>query len=137
MGLDFGEKHIGVAVTSQVIDHPQALETITNKNGVPDWIRFDALVAVWEPDLFVIGKAEKTSRSMQQKINAFADALQQRYGRPLDFVAEDFSSLEAGHYLSEQRKLGLRKKTQRGDLDQIAAALILETWLVLRKTAEV
>ncbi len=131
MGFDFGQKRIGVAISSQTIAQP--LETIRNKNGVPDWERLDVLVHDWQPDLFVVGKAQKISHTLDKQCTAFCNTLYKRYDCATEMVCEDFSSLEANHYIAEQHRLGLRKKSQQGDTDRIAAALILDTWLALQK----
>jgi putative Holliday junction resolvase len=60
----------------------------------------------------------------------FADALAQRSGLEIKRVDERYSSLEASAQLKERRALGTRRRrVERGDVDSLAAAIILERHL--------
>ena len=47
LGLDFGLKHIGVAVGQTITCSARPVTTVGAKDGRPDWVAFDALIRVW------------------------------------------------------------------------------------------
>jgi putative Holliday junction resolvase len=60
----------------------------------------------------------------------FGAELGRRYGLPIEFVDERYSSLEGGARLREARSAGLRKRRiAKSDLDAAAACVILERWI--------
>jgi len=62
--------------------------------------------------------------------SGFAEALAQRAGVPVARVDERYSSLEATAELRQRREAGTRRRrVARGDVDSMAAAIILERWL--------
>ena len=62
--------------------------------------------------------------------SGFAEALAQRSGVPVTRVDERYSSLEATAELRQRRAAGTRRRrVARGDVDSLAAAIILERWL--------
>lgn len=131
MGIDFGERRIGVAVADRVTAHTQPLTTVSGKTERPDWQQIDRLIAAWQPTLFVVGRTGRTSSVVRKKITRFALQLKKRYNIPVNFVDEAYTSTAAKNYLTEQRRLGLARKKDGNGIDKIAAALILDTWLAL------
>jgi putative Holliday junction resolvase len=62
--------------------------------------------------------------------SGFAETLAQRSGLPVTRVDERYSSLEASAELRQRRAAGTRRRrVARGDVDSMAAAIILERWL--------
>ena len=67
---------------------------------------------------------------MSQQAAAFADELTRRYGLRVELVDERLSSSEAAGRLTEARRQGRRRRrVGRGDIDSVAAQVILETWM--------
>ncbi|HFD86530.1 MAG TPA: pre-16S rRNA-processing nuclease YqgF, partial [Gammaproteobacteria bacterium] len=66
-------------------------------------------------------------------IRAFAAQLQKRYDMPVEFVNEAFTSFEAQDRLKQQRQRGRKKRVKKIEIDQQAAAVIVETWLELHR----
>lgn len=130
MGFDYGDKRIGVAVANPQAAHAEPLTTVENKKGHTNWDAIACLIQTWQPSLFVIGITGDSDSGIHRKIINFARALEKRYLRPVAFAEEAYTSTEARHRLAELRKLGLAGKLHRGDIDKIAATLILETWLL-------
>ncbi len=63
-------------------------------------------------------------------VTRFASELISRFGIPVEFVDERYTSAEAEALLREQRRQGIRKKQLRKeDVDAVAAQLIAESWL--------
>ena len=128
IGFDFGERRIGVAVgeTSTRIASPLAtLSSSANE------ARFDAigkLVREWHPAAFVVGRArhaDGAEHPMAKLASKFARRLAARYRLPVIFVDETLTSAAA-----EEALRGARTRApRRGDVDALAAALILQSYL--------
>jgi putative Holliday junction resolvase len=68
--------------------------------------------------------------SLASAASGFAETLAQRSGLPVTRVDERYSSLEASAELRQRRAAGTRRRrVVRGDVDSMAAAIILERWL--------
>ena len=128
LGFDFGEKRIGVAVgeTSVAIANPiGAIEAAANEE------RFRAiakLVDEWKPAAFVVGRprhADGSPHAVAKLAEKFARRLAARYALPVAFVDETLSSAEAQSRLRDSRT----RRARSGDVDALAAAVILQAWL--------
>lgn len=133
LGFDFGEKRIGIASGHSVSRSATPLATIRNINGRPEWDRIDTIISQWQPEGVVIGLPTHDAFSEPQPIElaakAFARRLSKRYGLQSYLHNESYSSNEAGRIVARNRRHHARRKTRNGDIDKIAAALILEHWL--------
>ena len=137
LAFDFGLKRIGVAVGNTATLSGTPLGVLNANNGQPDWRAMDVLVKDWRPDLIVLGLPYNSARSestIVPKVTAFGDELEARYELPVELVDEHLTSREAGEILRHQRASGKRKKrVKKGDIDSMAAMLIIETWLKSRR----
>ena len=137
MAFDFGSKRIGVAVGHTEVRQSNPLQVVRNIHGRPEWELIEKLVAEWQPVAFVVGLPLTEDNTEQPQIvlsAAFAKHLKKKYSRPVYRIDERFTSIEASGVLAENRRRGKRRKTNHGDTDKIAAALILEQWLNNPKT---
>ena len=128
IGFDFGSRRIGVAVgeTSTRIASPLgAIE------GEANDARFDAIgriVEEWRPAGFVVGlprHADGSEHAVAKLAEKFARRLEARYGVPVAFVDETLTSADAEASL----KLTRTRAGRKSDVDALAAALILQSFL--------
>lgn len=133
MALDFGLRRIGVANGDTLTRTARPLASVGVTGGTPDWKTLDRLVADWAPARFVVGipyNAEGQDSPLAVKVRAFADVVARRYGKPVDLLDEHLTSREAEDRLRERRASGQRQRRVRhGDIDPVAAAVLLEQWL--------
>ncbi|AHK80248.1 Holliday junction resolvase [Ectothiorhodospira haloalkaliphila] len=132
LGLDYGERRIGVAVGNGLTGTSAPLETLPARNGIPEWPRLDTLVREWQPQLLVVGLPETddgTEHPLARRIQAFSDRLRARYGLKVRPVDEQFTSAEAESHLKDWRREGRRGRIRKEDIDAVAAAVLLEHWL--------
>lgn len=133
LGLDFGLRRIGVAVGSLLTGRAQALGSVANKGSTPDWVALDEFVNEWQPGRFVVGlpaSLDGQETEMSALAKAFATQVGRRFALPVELVDEQLSSAAAHAQLREARQAGRRRKRlRRGDVDPVAAQVILETWL--------
>ncbi|NOY66829.1 MAG: Holliday junction resolvase RuvX [Gammaproteobacteria bacterium] len=132
LGFDFGLKRIGVATGQEITGTAQALTTITNPQQKPDWVAIEKLINEWKPHALVIGvpyHLDGKVFDMTLAAQKFGRQLNGRFNLPVFEMDERLSSREAEAEIARQRQAGNRKKTQKGDIDKMAAQIILQSWL--------
>ena len=133
LGLDFGQRRIGVAIADTLSGAARPLTAVTSSERGPDWAVLDRLMSLHAPHVLVLGSPyneDGTPGRLQPATDRFAAQLRERYRLPVDRVDERHSSREAGERLIEQRRDGTRRRRiQRADIDNEAAAIILQRWL--------
>ena len=127
LGFDYGTKRIGVAVGQDITRTVTPLTTLRCVNETPDWPAISALIEEWKPDKLVVGlplHLDGTAQALTDKAQRFGNQLKGRYNLPVEMVDERLTSHEA------ETELATRKgKTAKADIDALAAALILQSWL--------
>ena len=132
LAFDYGRRRIGIAVGNESPATATPLASVRCDCPGPDWDRIGALIGEWHPQLLVVGhpaNADGTASEMSAEAEGFAAALTRRYALEVELIDERFTSLEASQMLREQRRLGVRRRVRRGDVDEVAAQLILNSWL--------
>ena len=71
-----------------------------------------------------------TRGTLAQPADEFARELGRRSGLAVARVDERYSSQEAAEELRRRRAAGTRRRVQRGHVDGVAAAIILERWML-------
>ena len=126
LGLDFGTKRVGIAVSdpSRQVAHP--LEVVTRSNAAA---RVVELLGEYDVGLIVIGLPTSLSgEAGKAAVSArdFGAEIAHATGLPVDFVDERFTSKSAEHAMIEA---GVRRRKRRETLDKVAATVILQTFL--------
>lgn len=133
LGFDFGTRRIGIAIGNRLTGSSRALTSIATPGNDAQWSALDQLLSEWKPDRLVVGiptHMDKTEQPITQLARDFAAALGARYSLPVDEVDERLSSIAAETELREARSHGVRaRRNRRGDLDSVAAAVLVEQWL--------
>lgn len=136
MGLDFGSRTVGVAVSDPLLITAQGLEIIRRKEENKlrqTYARIEALVLEYEVGEIVVGlplhmNADQGDRA--QAAREFADRLERRTGLPVQLWDERLTTVAADRAMMEA---GIRREHRRDYVDSIAAALILQGYLDLRR----
>ncbi len=132
LGFDFGRARIGVAAGQAITASASPIATVEARAGTPDWAHIDRLVAEWQPDALVIGvpvHLDGTEQPLTQAARRFGRQLEARYGLPVHAADERLSSRAASAEIAAARNAGNGRRTRKGDVDRLAARLILEQWL--------
>lgn len=137
LAFDYGSKRIGTAIGEIRLARARPLSVVLNTNGTPDWNAIDALVEQWQPTDLVVGwplTEDGEEQAITLHVRGFIKRLISRYSLPVHKTDERLSSNAAQQVIREQRRSGQSKrKSQHGDVDKVAAALILESWFSLRE----
>lgn len=131
LGFDFGNKRIGVAIGQDLTRSAHGLRTLHNNSSGPDWPAISDLITQWQPDLLVVGMPHNMDDSphpLAESARNFGKQLEQRYNLPVVWIDEKLSSLEAEAQLAQSGHSRADKR-DKANIDKLAAAIILQTWL--------
>lgn len=128
LGVDYGERRIGLAVSDDEGRMALPLETVEHRGGggidvVARRARERAVEAIVVGLPLMMNGREGTSA---RRARAFGDALARRTGLPVVFWDERWTTAAAERSLSEA---GIRGARRRRVVDQSAAALLLQSYL--------
>ena len=129
LGLDVGDRTIGVALSDPLGFSAQRLARLSRKNEAADVDAIAALVARHDVDTLVVGLPLMMSGkpgTQAVKVRAFAAALTRKLGLPVEFVDERLTTVAGTRALLETNT-SRRKRKQV--IDQVAAQLILQQYL--------
>ncbi len=123
LGIDFGTKRIGLAISDE--NHTLAFpkEIISNDKNI--WVRLAEVIK--EENIFEIVVGESTnfsgeSNPVDEQIKAFILELEEKFGLPVRKQKEFMTSVEARRYKDDT-------KQSSNKVDASAAALILQRYL--------
>ena len=127
LGIDVGDKRIGIAITDPTNTIAQPLTTI--KRGEGDIEAICDLTRENDVGEIVVGlpiNMNGTRGEMAEKVSAFADKLRENVDVPVVYVDERLSTMEAERLMISA---DVSRRKRRKSIDKIAAAIILETRL--------
>jgi putative Holliday junction resolvase len=133
LGLDLGDKRIGVAIcdTAGTVATPyETLKRVGDRPVEHDLIA--AIVADLEAEAIVVGMPYGLDGSVgaaAKKVASEVKALRKRFDIPVETHDERNSTVSAAANLRTQ---GVKAKRQPEMIDQVAAAVILQSWLDAR-----
>ncbi len=129
LAIDPGEKHIGVAISDPSETVASPLTVVDHVSRPLDAAAIAGLAAEHQAGLIVIGKSmdedgRPTPRSRQS--DRLAEAIRQQCDLPITFWDESFSTREARQ---ARIALGVKRHRRSGHLDELAATVILQSYL--------
>ena len=133
LGIDFGEKRIGLAVSDPMGMTAQGLPNLENKNKKYVLAELEKLCKEREVKELVIGLPRNMNGSFGPKavqVQELIPELEKALGLPVIAWDERLTSREAGRLMIEQ---GLSRKKQKEESDRLAATLILQNYLEFRR----
>lgn len=139
LGLDFGSKTVGVAVSDGLLLTAQGVETIERKDENKlrkTCARIEELIAEYEITEIVLGfpkNMNNTEGERVEKTKAFGEMLERRTGLPVHYWDERLTTVAAEQILMES---GVRRENRKAVIDKVAAGLILQGYLDCLKTKE-
>lgn len=132
MGLDFGSKTVGVAVSDGLGMTAQGVEIIrrTSENKLRQTLaRIESLIGEYEVGKIVLGFPKNMNNTIgerAEKTLAFKEMLERRTGLPIVMWDERLTTVAADRVLIEA---GVRRENRKGYVDEIAAVFILQGYL--------
>ena len=132
LGLDYGSKTVGVAVSDPLGITAQGVETITRKEENKlrkTCARIEALIEEYQVEKLVLGLPKHMNNDLgirAEKTIEFAEMLKRRTGLEVVFWDERLTTVEAERTLMET---GVRRENRKQYTDTIAAVFILQGYL--------
>lgn len=129
MGLDVGDKTIGIAISDPLFITAQGLKTIKRENIKKDIDAIIDIIDQYNIKKIVIGIPKNMNNTMgpqSKKVLNFADKLKKRV--KLDIIMEDerLTTIQAEKVLIES---DVRRKNRKKVIDKVAATYILQSYL--------
>lgn len=126
LGLDYGSKRVGVAISDGIRLTARPLEVVDRPNIVK---RIAELMTEYDVDKVVVGmpnslgghdgESAKGARSLVSEI-------ENELGLEVEVIDERFTSRMAEEALLES---GMKRRERRSTVDKVAAAIILQSYL--------
>ena len=129
LGLDVGDKSIGIAVSDELGYTAQGLKTIKRSSLKADIAQLKQIIESFSVEQVVVGLPKNLNGSLgtqAQKVLAFVEQLKQQLKLPINTWDERFSSQQAQRTLKEA---GLNWRKSQLLEDQVAASLILQAYV--------
>ena len=132
IGLDFGSKTVGVAISDPLGVTAQGIEIIrrTSENKLRKTLaRIEELIKEYGVDTIVLGFPKNMNNTLgdrAEKSLEFKGMLERRTGLPVVMWDERLTTVEANRTLIEGN---IRRENRKQYVDQLAAVLILQGYL--------
>ena len=132
MGLDFGSKTVGVAVSDALLITAQGVEIIRRKeeNKLRQTLaRIEELVVEYEVEEIVLGLPKHLNGTEGVRVEIteeFKEKLERRIGLPVVFWDERLTTVSADRAMMEA---GIRRENRKEYVDMLAAVFILQGYL--------
>ena len=129
LGLDIGDKYIGVAVSDLLQMTAQGLKTIKRTSNKEDYQEIKNLVDEYNINKIVVGLPKNMNGSLgpqSEKVMKFATKLKNKYGVEIIYIDERMSTMSAQRILIEA---DVRRENRKKYVDKIAATYILQMYL--------
>ena len=135
MGIDFGSKTVGVAISDELLLTAQGIEIIRRKdeNKLRQTLaRIEELIVEYGVEEIVLGLPKNMNATEGIRVeltNEFKEKLERRTGLPVVMWDERLTTVAADKAMMEA---GIRRENRKEYVDMIAATFILQGYLDLR-----
>ncbi len=129
LGLDYGEKRIGVAICDELGMTAQGLPTLIRKAKKHDLEILNQWIQQYSVQKMVIGyplRLDGSEGIQCEKVNRFKNLLEKTFMLPVIKWPETLSTKEAEEILISS---GVRWQKRKEKVDRLAACLILQNYL--------
>jgi putative Holliday junction resolvase len=133
LGIDFGERRIGLAISDPQRSTAQPLKTLTHPSPEVAWKEIEKILQEYDIDQIVVGipyNMDGTSGAAAQKVLKWIETIQKKTAIPIVTWDERLTTEEAQAILIQT---GLPRKRRKEKLDPMAAAVILQDYLHSQK----
>ncbi|MDR0330173.1 MAG: Holliday junction resolvase RuvX [Chitinispirillales bacterium] len=129
MGIDYGRRRIGIAVSDAEGLLARGLGVVDRKAS-PNYIgELTRIIAEEKPSVLVFGLplgGDDEETAISKEVREFAAIVTERVALPVRFIDESFTSKKAAELMMHRKKKARRDKSLS---DRIAACLILQEYI--------
>ena len=132
MGLDFGSKTVGVAISDALLITAQGREIIRREHASKlrkTLARIEELIVENDVSEIVLGEPLNMDGSAGERVrltHEFKEMLERRTGLPVHLWDERLTTVAADEYMKEA---GIPREKRKDYVDEIAAVFILQGYL--------
>ena len=132
MGLDYGSKTVGVAISDELLITAQPIMTIERKSENKlrrTLAQIEELIDEYKVSFVVLGYPKNMDNTTGERVEAckiFKEHIERRTGLEVVFQDERMTTIESERILMES---GVRRENRKEYVDKIAAAVILQSYL--------
>lgn len=129
LGLDVGDKYIGVSISDTTCTIASNLVTIRRTSNDKAYEEIEGILNDYNIGTVVVGvpiNMDGSDTVMSKRIRKFARKLTPKFGVEVIFQDERFTSIEAERTLIQSN---VRRENRKKYIDQLAASIILQTYL--------
>ena len=129
LGIDYGEKRVGLAISSPVGFIAQGLPTIERMDGNDYLETLAEIIKEKEVGEIIVGLPKNMNDTIGEKaeeVLRFVETIKSKFNLPVLTVDERLTTVRAHRAMSEAK---MSKKGKKKRVDMIAAQLILQCYL--------
>lgn len=129
LGLDIGDKRIGVAVSDELRFTAQPVMTLERQSLEKDCSSLDEIIRKYQISKIVVGVPRSLSMKVTpqtQKVLDLVEIFKQKWSIPIEEWSEWYSTQAAQNVLIEA---DMSRKKRKQVIDKLAAVLILQGYL--------
>lgn len=132
IGLDFGTKTVGVAISDESCLIAQPLFTIERERANKlrqTYAKLEEIIEEYNVEKIVLGYPKNMNNTEGERVeatNAFKADLERRTGLDIELMDERLTTVQADRILEAT---GVAKSARKEHIDKMAAAIILQTYL--------
>ncbi len=136
IGLDYGTKTVGVAISDELMITAQPLCTIERKSANKlrqTLAQIESIIEEYNVELIVLGFPKNMNNTIGDRAEAtkdFKESLERRTGLEVVLWDERMTTIEAERVLMAA---GVRRENRKQYVDKMAAAVILQNYLDYKK----
>lgn len=136
LGLDYGEKRIGLALSDEMGITARGIPTLTRRSLEKDLESLEKIIRRFVVEKIVIGyplRLDGSEGIQCEKVSRFAGILEKRFALPVIKWDETLTTSRAEEILTEVK---VSRKKRKAVVDKLAAMIILQDYLNRRKTRD-
>lgn len=129
LGLDVGDKYIGVAISDLLQITSQGLTTIVRESKVKDFEAIESLLIEHNINKVVVGLPKNMNGTIGpqgEKVQKFAEKIKNKFKVEIIYIDERLTTVLAENILLEA---DLSRNKRKKVIDKVAATYILQTYL--------
>lgn len=129
IGLDVGDRTIGIAISDPFLLTAQSLMTIKRKSKIEDIEIINDIIKEKEVSKIIVGLPKNMNNTIgpqAKKVKTFVKELRKHTDLDIEYIDERLTTISATRVLIEQN---VSRKKRKDVIDSVAATYILQTYL--------
>ncbi len=129
LGIDLGEKRIGISISDELGITAQGLPTINSVNEVEDLKNLKEIIDQYKVEKIILGFPKNMNGTLgiqAKKALSFAQKLKENYQLPVELEDERLTTTRAEKLLIEADR---SRKKRKKVIDKMSAMIILQSFL--------